>query len=79
MFMDNPELQERYYEAFVEANHKMLMTSDSYKNLSSDDKMGVLAYAQQGFGNAQAAPLLVRCTRRRTMFALPKDIARAHP
>jgi hypothetical protein len=54
MFMDNPELQERYYEAFVEANHKMLMTSDSYKNLSSDDKMGVLAYAQQGFGNARA-------------------------
>jgi len=54
MFMDNPELQERYYEAFVEANHKMLMTLDSYKSLSSDDKMGVLAYAQQGFGNARA-------------------------
>lgn len=54
MFMNNPELQERYYEAFVEANHKMLMTLDSYKSLSSDDKMGVLAYAQQGFGNARA-------------------------
>ena len=53
MFMDNPELQERYYEAFIEANNKMLMTSDLYKKLSSDDKMGVLAYAQQGFGNAR--------------------------
>lgn len=53
MFKDDPNLQERYYAAFVQANHKRLMKLDSYKKLSSDDKIAALGFAQQGYGNTK--------------------------
>ena len=47
-FRADPELQERYYSAFVQSNYKRLMKSKVFKDLSQDDKIGVLAYAQLG-------------------------------
>jgi len=53
MFRGDPELQERYYAAFVSSNLKSLMKSKVFRNLSQDDMIGTLAYAQLGVGSAK--------------------------
>jgi len=53
MFRADPELQERYYAAFVSSNLKSLMKSKVFRNLSQDDMIGTLAYAQLGVGSAK--------------------------
>ena len=50
-FSKNPELQELFMDAFTYANHKTLMQNSAYKNMSPEEKLGMLAYAhQQGGG-----------------------------
>jgi len=52
-FRSDPELQERYYAAFVSSNLKSLMKSKVFRNLSQDDMIGTLAYAQLGATSAK--------------------------
>ena len=53
-FRNDRNLQEKYYGAYVSANHAFLKkTSKVYNKLSNDDKIGILGYAQQGQGNAR--------------------------
>ena len=53
MFRGDPELQERYYAAFVSSNLKSLMKSKVFRSLSQDDMIGTLAYAQLGATSAK--------------------------
>lgn len=53
-FRNDLDLQEEYYAAYVSANHDFLKkNSKVYNELSNDDKIGILGYAQQGQGNAR--------------------------
>jgi len=53
-FRNDLDLQEKYYAAYVSANHDFLKkNSKVYNELSNDDKIGILGYAQQGQGNAR--------------------------
>jgi len=52
-FNKNPELQEQFMDAFTYANHKTLMQSKKYRDMSPEDKLKALAYAHnQGGGGA---------------------------
>ncbi len=52
-FKKNPELQEQFMDAFTYANHKTLMQSKKYRDMSPEDKLKALAYAHnQGGGGA---------------------------
>ena len=52
--LEDPDLQERMFEAYNAFNHKILMGNKAYANMSPRDKMGVLGYAwNQGAGGAR--------------------------
>ncbi len=53
-FLKNPEMQEKFLDAFTSQNHKTLMKiSPEYRNMSPEERLGVLGYAHnQGAGGA---------------------------
>lgn len=52
-FLKNPELQEQFMDAYTYANHKTLMKNKKYRDMSPEEKLGMLAYAHnQGGGGA---------------------------
>lgn len=53
-FLNNPELQEKFLDHYTALNHKTLMSiSPKYRNMSPEERLGVLGYAHnQGAGGA---------------------------
>lgn len=53
-FLKNPELQEQFLDQYTALNHKTLMrVSPEYKNMTPEERLGVLGYAHnQGAGGA---------------------------
>jgi len=53
-FLKNPELQEQFLDQYTALNHKTLMRiSPKYKNMTPEERLGVLGYAHnQGAGGA---------------------------